>query len=60
MSDDHQINHCPQCGAAVTVFPGGLDDDLHFCSARWGWGGPVRTMPEEQAETLYDILRNHA
>ena len=59
MSDDHQIDNCLQCGAAVKVFPGGLDYDLHFCSAWCGWGGPVRTMPEVQAEALYNILRNH-
>jgi hypothetical protein len=58
MSDDHQNDTCPQCGAAVEIFPGGLDYDLHFCSDRCGWGGPVRTMTEGQAEALYHLLKS--
>ena len=60
MSDDHRNDTCPQCGAAIEILPGGLDYDLHSCSVRCGFGGPVRTMPEEQAEVLYDILEDQA
>jgi hypothetical protein len=58
MSANHQIHTCPHCGAAVNVLPGGLDYNLHFCSVRCGWGGPIRTMSEEQAEVFYNLLKN--